>query len=84
MKGKMKRLLIVTSVAVALSGLTGCFGVLGTQGAIREWGRYQNGALSTAKMKNDLSTDEYNSTQRETDYNRTMNKSFQQVEQWEK
>lgn len=80
----MNRLIKVVIAIGATWSLTGCYAVMGTQGAIREWGRYQNGALSTAKMKNDSNTDEYNTTQRDTDYNNVLKKSFQQVEQWEK
>ena len=60
----MKRLIVLGLATVFLSG---CFGVLSTPSGIREWGRYQNGQSSIAKMENNLTADEYHATQRTTD-----------------
>lgn len=48
--------------------LTGCFGLIGTEGAIRQWGNYQNGALAQAKAANEASIEDgyWNHQQSET------------------
>lgn len=60
----MKRLGILL---VIVSSLSSCGMRIETPSYVRETGRWHNGGLAVAKMKNDMEKDEYHATQRATD-----------------
>lgn len=57
------------AVAAVVGSLSACHmsTTWSTPSGIREWGRYQVGELSVAKMKNDREVDDYHDTQKSTD-----------------
>lgn len=69
-KAKAKKAIGFCVLSAAALSSSACMHVMGTKGAIREWGRYHNGAITAGKASPDT-LDPYFETQQRYDLERT-------------